>query len=99
MALNYSVFNPRRSQNGSMVPAHNGPPVDSKALATSTDSAAIPGPCELVLLPDEDQRVKITKGSAPGSDPAATDMKLIAKVARSFDLGPGTWYVRWVAAA
>lgn len=106
MPLNISIFPPVRNAGAvgsASGDVHNlsgagaGAAGVHSVLAASTDSAAIAGPCQLVLIADEGQRVVLTKGAAAGADPAATGMKLVAGGARAFDLGAGNWFVRWIA--
>lgn len=106
MPLNISIFPPVRNAGAvgsASCDVHNfsshasGVAGAHSVLAASTDSAAIVGPCQLVLIPDEGQRVVLTKGAAAGADPAVTGMKLVAGGARAFDLGAGNWFVRWIA--
>ncbi len=98
MALNISVF----PSAGMQAHAHNGINAVgalgvASVLAAST-SASVEGPCQLVLTPDEGQRLAIVKQTDdPAADPSASGHKLVANVSRHFELGPGTWWLRWIA--
>lgn len=98
MPLNISIFPLVGDTHAHMLTtAGAGPQGVHSVLAASTDSPVITGPCQLVLTPDEGQRLVLQKGNAPGADPSLTGMKLVANSTRYFALGAGNWYLRWVA--
>ncbi len=103
MPLNISVFPSARNAGGGPSTLINCSGLGAGAvgahsvLASDTDSAAIVGPALLVLTADEAQRVVLKKGAAVGATPPATGMKLLANNPLPFDLGAGSWYLRWIA--
>ena len=102
MALNVSIFPPSRIGPSGSSAAHNASAIGagnvavSSVLAVST-SLGIVGPCQLVLIADEGQRVALVKSvTDPAADPPANGMKLLANQLRSFDLSSGQWWLRQI---
>lgn len=97
--INYTIHTHALARPGiakAPVPVLTAPPTGQK-LALDTASAAIPGPCELRILPDEDVWLDV-RGASGDLNTAASPLKLLAGQVAWFELGIGTFYIRGSAA-
>lgn len=98
MALNYTVHIYAQPVFGNLPHGPSVPPQDGQVLALNTNSDAITGPCELVMVPDEKVRLDV-KQTTGALDPATSPLVLLANLERRFSVGPGIWYVKATAFA
>ena len=102
MPLNVSIFPPSRIGPSGSSDAHNASAIGAgdaalNSVLLASTSMAIMGPCQLVLIPDEGERVRLVKVILdPAADPPLTGMKLLANQLRKFELSSGQWWLRQI---
>lgn len=103
MALNLTVHDPLRLQNGAMPQtvaideATGAASPSGQIVALGAQSAAFAGPCVLRLIPDENQRVQLSR-TAGYAAPAASGIRLMANTLDFLEVRKsGTFYLNVAA--
>jgi hypothetical protein len=99
MPLNISVFGNPVTRNGAFQFAQQLNASASglaQAVALAAQSVAVVGPCEISLIPDEDQRI-LVQNAVNANQPTASGIKLKAGIERRFILPQGNFYFTPIA--